>query len=168
MKEYKKICTICKKEFLAKRNHADTCGDACRSQKNAKIRALKLIAPIVKKEIEKAKPAIVAEAKAEEREEVFGKVSKFFDRPVELCAWCNEYNYKDNTYMVRPRGGILNVFHLCNKHKGTDIQEQIELKIIRAHNELFSRGKPGGSMRKNLLDEKTGEFIGDPFNKKIK
>lgn len=63
---YKKECVICKKEFEAKRKHAETCSEACRSQKNLLARVKKAEGGYVleaKKEIiAEATPAIVEEA----------------------------------------------------------------------------------------------------------
>ena len=61
-KTYDKNCVICNKEFIANRKHAETCSEACRAQKNANKRAVKVFGPAI---IADATPVIVAETKAE-------------------------------------------------------------------------------------------------------
>lgn len=69
-KTYDKNCVICNKKFIANREHAKTCSEACRAQKNANTRAIKMVSPAI---IEAAKPAIIAEARVHWLDELVGK-----------------------------------------------------------------------------------------------
>lgn len=69
-KTYNKNCVICNKKFIAHREHAKTCSEACRAQKNANERAVKMVSPAI---IEAAKPAIIAEARVHWLEEIVTK-----------------------------------------------------------------------------------------------
>lgn len=75
MNEYNKTCVICNKEYKAKRKHSETCSEACRAQKNATKRAMKMISPI----IEATKPLIIAEARTsfeKEQDELHQKLKE--------------------------------------------------------------------------------------------
>jgi hypothetical protein len=87
----------CSKEYKAKRKHSETCSEACRAQKNANKRAMKMIAPVI---IAEATPVIIQEFIDEHKgydtcchcnnyKVVTDCFSKHFPLPIKLCVTCN-------------------------------------------------------------------------------